>query len=66
MKKLKDEKANDIDVARAVAELKARKNALDNKVNSVKIRIKGPRYFSFFNSDHLGSYKICVEFNSAS
>jgi len=43
VKKLKDEKANDIDVARAVAELKARKNALDNKVNSVIIRIKGPQ-----------------------
>ena len=40
MKKLKDEKANDIDVARAVAELKARKNALDNKVIYLIKKIK--------------------------
>jgi hypothetical protein len=32
VKQLKDSKANDIDVARAVSELKARKHALDNKV----------------------------------
>ena len=33
VKNLKDAKANDIDVARAVSELKARKHALDNKVS---------------------------------
>ena len=32
VKNLKDSKANDIDVARAISELKTRKHALDNKV----------------------------------
>jgi hypothetical protein len=32
VRKLKEDKANDIDIARAVAELKIRKTTLDNKV----------------------------------
>jgi len=35
VKKLKDEKAVDIDVQRAVAELKTRKNALENKIEEL-------------------------------
>lgn len=35
VKKLKDEKAADIDVQRAVAELKTRKNALENKIEEL-------------------------------
>ena len=38
VKKLKEEKANDIDIQRAVAELKARKNALETKVIKMKLR----------------------------
>jgi len=36
VRKLKEEKANDLDVAKAVSELKARKAALDNKIEELQ------------------------------